>query len=160
MAREDLEGQAEPAAQPGVPLSRFRNVWPKIPGRINSVVVPRASTTAGPIRLPRYLWIFSIDWSIRVCFDFSPPSITCLSNTSTKHSGYGFTRTDIDPAKLFRRSLAFGTGSCFDQVLLFHAVASFKSRVLEALLHDLPGKILIHRVLLAYHLRAFHAISI
>jgi len=55
MAREDLEGQAEPAAQPGVPLSRFRNVWSKIPGRINSVVVPRASTTAGPIRLPRYL---------------------------------------------------------------------------------------------------------
>ncbi len=67
--------------------------------------------------------------------------------------------THIDPAKLFRRSLSLGIGSRFDQVFLFHAVVSFNLRVPEALLHDLPGKILIHRVLLTHHIRAFRVIS-
>jgi hypothetical protein len=58
-----------------------------------------------------------------------------------------------------RRSLALGTESRFDEVFLFHAVVSFKLRVPEALLYDLPGKILIHQILLVYHIRAFRAIS-
>ena len=68
-------------------------------------------------------------------------------------------RKIIEEARLYRRSLALRTESRFDQVFLFHAVVLFKLWVPEALLHDLPGKILMHRVLLSYHLRVFRAIS-